>query len=295
MGGGPDAAPRLRRGVFAGDGRDREPPLNDGAPLFSPASIAALFGVSAAALPLFARLLPKRPLPGESSFVRLLGGAAAGLFLFAVLTYALRAADPTRQAATALAVNVGTAVFLASLLPKGVEGETGAGGFRRTAGDFCRGVIAYLLVLPGTTALNALNRSLGGGPTEPPEALLVLGQETPDLRFWLVLATIVVAVPCFEEFFARGLVQTGAAAVFRGRYGPRTAAAVAVVFASLVFTALHEPASYLPVFALSLVLGAIAARTGGTAAAVGFHAAHNAYAVAYERWLKAWLESVGPF
>ncbi len=231
----------------------------------------------------------------ESSVGRLLGGAAAGLFLFAVLTYAFRSPDPTRQAATALAIHFGTAAFLASLLPRLAADEGRTGAFGRTVGDLCRGLLAYLLVLPGTTALNALNRSLSGGPTELPEALKVLAHGSPDPQFWLVLTTILVAVPCFEEFFARGLVQTGAATVFRDRFGTRIAVAMAVVFASLVFTALHDPSSYLPVFALSLVLGAIAARTGGTAAAVGFHAAHNAYAVAYERWLKAWLVSAGPF
>lgn len=237
----------------------------------------------AAALP---RVLPRRPDDADVGEARAFAGAVGGLLLFAALTTAVRGGDPTTESALLLGAHAIVLGFLAAFLRR-PEAPFRAGP---ALADVARGVVAYACVVPAVVALNAWNvrfAPTGDGP--PPEALVALAEGPLDIRFAFLAATVVVLVPWSEEIFARGLLQRGAASAFGRAYGPRAAGAGAVVVASLAFTALHPPSSYVPVFVLSLALGAIARRTGGVAAAVGFHAAHNAYAVAYERGLKHWL------
>jgi membrane protease YdiL (CAAX protease family) len=257
--------------------------------------IAAGLAWGIVVVPAIRRVLPPARTPESDGGARSLAGAGGGLLLFGALSLATRNAEPTPRAAIVLAANAASAAFLALFLTRPAAGfaPRAADRLRRGAASVGRGVVAYVLLLPAVTALNALN--LRFLPEAPPtsEVILDLAAGPGSARFWLLLPALLVAVPCFEEIFARGLLQRGVAAELRGPFGARVGTASAVMAASLVFTALHEPASYVVVFTLSLVLGATAARTGSVLAPIGFHGAHNAYAIAYELWLKPWFEARG--
>lgn len=239
----------------------------------------------ALALPALLRRMPVRA-PAPTGGARRLAGAAAGLLVLGALSLAARGTDPGARAALALVAEALAILVLAPFLGVGARDAAGV------PAALLRGVAAFVVLAPAVVALNALNRRLTGDERVS-EALADLVASRGAPRFWILLPTLAVAAPWFEEIFARGLLQAGLAAELGRPLGARRGAAAAIVVASLVFTALHEPQAYVPVFVLSLVLGAIAARTGGTAEAVGFHAAHNLFAVLYHLGLGDWFAARG--
>jgi membrane protease YdiL (CAAX protease family) len=60
------------------------------------------------------------------------------------------------------------------------------------------------------------------------------------------------------------------------------------VLASVAFTALHETATYIPVFVLSLILGASFERGGRILVPVALHASHNLAVVLVTSFMRTW-------
>jgi membrane protease YdiL (CAAX protease family) len=98
----------------------------------------------------------------------------------------------------------------------------------------------------------------------------------------ILIATLVVAVPLFEEVVFRGLLQQGIKAQLAVAMPVRTARVLAIVVASVIFTVLHSSPAYLPVFLLSLLLGAAFETSGRILVPVALHATHNLAVVLYE-------------
>lgn len=86
-----------------------------------------------------------------------------------------------------------------------------------------------------------------------------------------LLLAVVVLAPIAEETFFRGWLQLAI-----GRELPDRLRRYALPITALVFAAAHPPASFLPVFALGLVTGALARRGSGLLACMLAHAVHNA-------------------
>jgi membrane protease YdiL (CAAX protease family) len=132
------------------------------------------------------------------------------------------------------------------------------------------GLVVYLLLLPGLMGVTFLWPSLLElmGEEPEPQAVLVgfLGLEGGQLVLAFVGATVVL--PFFEELLFRGFLQPLLVQNFRDRGG--------VVLTSLVFAALHGLTAFLPIFALSLILGGLMLRTRRLASAWAVHALHNA-------------------
>ena len=84
----------------------------------------------------------------------------------------------------------------------------------------------------------------------------------------LILATVSLAVPFFEEVIFRGFFQQG----IRGTFGPRTA----IVLSALVFAFLHEvPYSTPGIFVLALFLGYLYEKTQSLGPPFLLHGLHN--------------------
>ena len=86
-----------------------------------------------------------------------------------------------------------------------------------------------------------------------------------------VLCTVVI-VPLFEEVVFRGFLQPLLVQNLNDTAG--------VVMTSLVFAMLHGTSAFLPIFALSLVLGAVMLRTQRLVAVWAVHALHNGVTLA---------------
>jgi membrane protease YdiL (CAAX protease family) len=142
----------------------------------------------------------------------------------------------------------------------------GRGGNLRAVGI---GVAVYLMLLP----------ALMGVTFFWPSLLQLLGQEVEaqavltgfldldgrDLALAFIGATLVI--PFFEELIFRGFLQPLLVQNFRDKGG--------VVLTSVIFGALHGSTAFLPIFALSLILGGVMLRTRRLAGAFAIHALHN--------------------
>jgi membrane protease YdiL (CAAX protease family) len=253
------------------------------------ALIAAGFALGLVFLPLQRRLWPSRDYPAASKAGRDLGGALGSLLVLATALYVLKRVFGPDDARPPLFANAAAALCAGLFM-------SGGDGARRSAIACLKGVASYALALPAVAAINAVNTLLvPSSENATSETLARLAKGPLDVSFFVAAAAVVVAVPLFEERFARGLLQPGFEAALSDRFGLRRARAASVLLASAAFTALHPPEAYLPVFSISLALGFVAARSGGVAGAIGFHAAHNAFAILYERDLRALLDSTGIF
>lgn len=131
------------------------------------------------------------------------------------------------------------------------------------------GAAGYLLLLPGLlglslawpTVLEALGRSF------QPQAVLGVLLALEGAELCAALALAVVAVPFLEELLFRGFLQPYLVRALRPWGG--------IAACSLVFAALHGPSALGPVFALSLLLGALRLRTGRLWASFAAHLLHN--------------------
>jgi len=154
-----------------------------------------------------------------------------------------------------------------------VPGAGGAAGLGLRRGGHLRGIAmgvsVYLLLLPallGITFLWAWTLEQTGGEVEPQQVLVgFLELEGPFLAFALVLG--IVVLPFGEELCFRGFVQPALARLLGGGAG--------VVLTSGLFAALHGSTACVPVFALSLILGALMLRTQRLVTCWIVHALHN--------------------
>jgi len=104
------------------------------------------------------------------------------------------------------------------------------------------------------------------GSYEPQEAVLSLTELSgAPLAFCIVLA--VVVIPLFEEVLFRGFLQPLLVQNFHDRGG--------VAMTAFLFAILHGVDAFLPLFALSLVLGGVMLRTQRLTAVWAIHAVFN--------------------
>jgi membrane protease YdiL (CAAX protease family) len=104
----------------------------------------------------------------------------------------------------------------------------------------------------------------------------------------LLVLNLVAAVPLFEEIVFRGLLQQGIKAQLSVVAPATRARAASIVLTSVGFTALHPPATYLPVFVLSLLLGAAYEKSGRLLVPVALHGAHNLAVVLWDTLPRTW-------
>jgi membrane protease YdiL (CAAX protease family) len=149
-------------------------------------------------------------------------------------------------------------------------------GLARAAGA---GLLCYALFLPALLGValgwTALLESAGVEELVQPVVSTMRELSVGD-RPWALLFGILIG-PLFEELLFRGVLQRTLAR--------HLAAWAAVGITSACFAALHGAAAFLPVFALSLILGGIAHKTRRVLAAWLVHAAFNAQTFVFLWWL----------
>lgn len=171
------------------------------------------------------------------------------------------------------ALTCGVAAWIAHVMdPDGLRSlGLWRGGQLRSAGA---GLLAYALCLPALFALAMLwpylYHLLGGAPQ--PQAWFgeLAARSGPSLVLLVLL--VVVVQPLFEELLFRSFMQP----LFVQNLGDRGG----VIVTSLLFAGLHGPAVFLPIFGLSLLLGALKLRTQRISAPWVVHALHNGLMVA---------------
>ena len=151
--------------------------------------------------------------------------------------------------------------------PEGVR----ALGFRREhnvrAG--VAGVLAYGMLLPAILGVGILSPwvlETIGEKYEPQDVLEKLTHLEPGQRPLALLLGCAV-MPFFEELLFRGYLQPILARKMPAWFG--------VGATSLVFASLHGEGAFLPIFALSLILGGVMLRTQRIFASWSVHALHN--------------------
>jgi membrane protease YdiL (CAAX protease family) len=242
---------------------------------------AALLGgvlvLSALGLIPFARFLAERGFPAPRVlFVRWgfthLASAAFVFVISAMLAARLLGGEGVERAllVSFLAFAL-TAAFIARVAKK-TEPEPaqsmGLSGALHLRGVVL-GVTLYGLFFPALFGVSLLSpwlleRTLGEAGGQ--EVLLQIGAlEGGSLTLALVLACLLQ--PLLEEVLFRGFLQPLLVQNFRERGG--------ILLTSLAFAALHGAVAFLPVFCLSLLLGAIYLRTRSLLAVVAVHALHN--------------------
>ena len=149
------------------------------------------------------------------------------------------------------------------------------------------GASLYLLFLPALLGVSLLSpwlleRTLGEADGQ--EVLLMIGAlEGGALVFALLLAGLLQ--PFLEEVLFRGFLQPLLVQNFRERGG--------ILLTSVAFAALHGAVAFLPVFCLSLLLGAIYLRTRSLIAVAAVHAIHNSLVLALFLNSPEWRELSG--
>jgi membrane protease YdiL (CAAX protease family) len=174
------------------------------------------------------------------------------------------------QAATAFGLGVATlaAVLLArSLAPERLAslGLRRGGNLRAVAA----GLASYLLCAPALVgamlAWPWLFERLGGTWTQQP-IVTQIGQLDPAGVAALALLAVAVQ-PLLEEVLFRSFVQPVLVQAAGARGG--------VALTSVLFAGLHGGSAFLPIFGLSLLLGALMLRTQRLAPVAVVHALHN--------------------
>lgn len=136
------------------------------------------------------------------------------------------------------------------------------------------GAVAYVLCLPAILALALLwpwvYQHLGRELARQPFFDLMARADGATLA--LLVLVFVALQPLFEELIFRCFLQP----LLVQNLGDRGGVAVT----SLGFALLHGPGHFLPIFALSLLLGALKLRTQRLSASWAVHALHNGWMVA---------------
>jgi membrane protease YdiL (CAAX protease family) len=145
------------------------------------------------------------------------------------------------------------------------------GGQARAAGA---GVLAYELCLPSLFGLSLLwpwiYARLGGEVA----AQVFFGEfeSASGASLWALVLVVVALQPLLEELIFRAFLQPLLVQNLGDRGG--------LALTSVLFALLHGPGFFLPIFALSLLLGALKLRTQRLAASWAVHAVHNGLMVA---------------
>jgi membrane protease YdiL (CAAX protease family) len=162
--------------------------------------------------------------------------------------------------------------FARKLSPEGAR-ELGLRA-ERNASAVAAGFASYVLLAPALFGLGLLwpwvLERLGG--TWTPQAVLPAFQELAGARLALAIGLAVVVMPFLEELLFRGFLQPLLVQNFRDKGG--------ILLTSLAFAALHGLGAFLPIFALSLLLGGIMLRTQRLVACWAVHALHNGLTLA---------------
>jgi membrane protease YdiL (CAAX protease family) len=259
------------------------------------ALIGALLLFSGLALLSLGRLLAERIFPAPRvlfvrwGFTHVV--AACLVFLFAVL---LAGALLGGESILSLLI-VGvlaftlTALFIARVAHRTEPQPAESMGLRgaplmRSAG---LGLGLYILFLPAILGAGMLSPWLVercGGVAEGQEVLLKIG-DLADFELIMALVVAVALQPFLEEFLFRGFLQPLLVQNFRERGG--------VVLTSLLFGAIHGPVAFLPVFCLSMLLGAVYLRTRSLVAVCLIHATHNGLVLGLFLGSAEWRELSG--
>lgn len=245
-------------------------------------ALGAMLTATGIALAPFAALVARRLVPGRRVFFARWGFThLARLVLVWVLAsllvgllWPLEGEGAPGLLETFARVGVGYAVALSYLAlivrrtepnPAASLGLVAAGSPRAAL----LGVAVYSMLVPGLFGLTVLWPTLLellGEPVAAQDVLLGFF-ELEGAALWLAAFLGVVVVPFIEELFFRGFLQPLLVQNFRDRGG--------VVLTSLAFGALHGQTAFLPIFALSLILGGVMLRTQRLAGAWAVHALHN--------------------
>lgn len=131
------------------------------------------------------------------------------------------------------------------------------------------GLAGYGMLLPGILGLGMLwpwVLRAAGAQFEPQLVVEKMRDLAPGDRPVAILLGVAI-LPLFEEILFRAFLQPLLVQNLSDRLG--------IIATSLVFAALHGTGAFLPIFALSLLLGAIMLRTQRLLAVWSVHALHN--------------------
>ncbi len=231
----------------------------------------------------------------DSQGARVILGAVLGFFVFAVLDWAMaRPVGGVGWSASKLVTHVIAAAFLVAFVRQLTPGRDSLGlrapPLARTAG---LAALAYASFLPIVVAVHWVNqRSLpeGTDAVQQPLSELLSAPGTP--QFWVLVATVVIAVPIYEETLFRGMMQNGLEAIFARSRDAASARFLAIGVASAAFSLLHEWFTLLPVFTLAVFLGWLYARSGSLRLVILVHGLHNLVVIAWETVGRRWLASL---
>lgn len=237
------------------------------------------------AIAIAARVLPAAPPRefGSTAGARAVVGAALGVAMLALVFWATATLGTAPRVVLLLVAHAALGLFLLAYA-RGVDSANPILELERrgAVGHVLRGLLVYVAFIPIVCAAHILNSWLVGSEVDVVQKTLHdLLHERGVAQIALVL-NVVLAVPIFEELTFRGLLQQGLHAHFGFAARPRHAAALAVVLASVAFTALHPTVTYIPVFVLSLILGFAFDRAKSILVAITIHAAHNLAVVLLE-------------
>ena len=249
------------------------------------AETGAVLAASALALAPIAIVVVRRLFPGRNVFFArwgfshvaiVLALAAVLLLAISLLDPRLARLDPPTKTIAELALHTAVlgaccaavAVFAARLDPSGVRslGLWPGRNLRAAAA----GLAGYGIVLPGILGLGFLwpwiLREIGADA--PPDLLLERLRDLDAGERSIAILLAVLIAPLLEEILFRAFLQPLLVQNLSDRLG--------IVVTSFVFAALHGTAALVPIFALSLLLGAIMLRTQRLFAVWAVHATHNA-------------------
>jgi membrane protease YdiL (CAAX protease family) len=142
------------------------------------------------------------------------------------------------------------------------------------------GLLVYVAALPAVIWIHWVNAERLPDPEVVQDSMRIYLDEVRAGNLFTVVVIsvgLIVVVPLFEELVFRGFIQGGLRALLSKGLGDAGAGAAAVLFASVLFTVVHPPFTWLPIFGLSLLLGTLFERSRSLWAGVSLHAAHNAY------------------
>jgi membrane protease YdiL (CAAX protease family) len=247
-------------------------------------AIGGGFAWTAVVAAVFPRLLPRgrEGVLTRAGGVRCLLGAVVGVALLAAVMWITKALPKLDGLLIALAVQVVLVVLLVGFANSAEPGREilGVGaGWRR---DLLRGAAGWVLVVPLVIGALWLNHLLLGEEAESAHQPVQEVLAKPGAERIVLVLNVALVVPVFEEVLFRGLLQQGVRAQLAVALPPLWSSVASVLLASVAFTVLHPPATYVPVFVLSLILGAAYERSRRLLVPVALHSVHNAAVVAYE-------------
>ncbi|MCA8943899.1 MAG: CPBP family intramembrane metalloprotease, partial [Planctomycetes bacterium] len=159
---------------------------------------------------------------------------------------------------------------------------------RRGAGFHLVGAYALVLCVwvPVFMFAYPAVRSALGLPLEPQPHLAYFTHAHGDLWFWLVVASVCVVGPTFEEVVFRGYLQTAMTAWI----GPWPA----ILTTALLFGFLHGEQYGLPLAAMGTFFGYLRMRDEGMLAPIFVHCLHNSTTIAVTlQWPDVFTEVYG--